>query len=332
MTEPDDGRRGKENSFRFDVVTEVLSANDETGEVELFMRPDPRRYEWRDKGSEQLLYDKFDNMYFPRDVFRQFAEQLRNLPITYEVPRIKDAQEYTRGRRMGIAAMLDGSPPVTGFADKSETFLEALAGDRLGFVVLSIDIVGSTALATSEHADGFHHLVIPTFLFELSEIVPLFNGHVLKYTGDGLIAYFPEPSFMRKNDLALDCALTMHGLVYRVLNPELTRRGLPELEVRTGIDAGDAFVEVIGSAESKRHADIIGVVVSLATKIQTRAEPGGICLGEIAVRNLHTEWRQGCRAVEPLADWTYTDSQGNSYPYYQFLGGARNWSVDRDLP
>jgi class 3 adenylate cyclase len=155
------------------------------------------------------LYDKFDDVYFSPDVFKQFAEQLRKIPMTFELPpRIADADEYTQGRRAGIAAMLDGAPADGAFLDKSEQFLEALAGDRLGFVILSIDIVGSTALATSKQADAYHHLVVPTFLFELGEIVPLFNGHVLKYTGDGLIAYFPEPSFMRKNDLAIDCALT----------------------------------------------------------------------------------------------------------------------------
>ena len=32
----------------------------------------------------------------------------------------------------------------------------------------------------------------------MSEIIPKFHGHVLKYTGDGLIGYFPEPSFITK--------------------------------------------------------------------------------------------------------------------------------------
>jgi len=50
--------------------------------------------------------------------------------------------------------------------------------------------------------------VIPIALFEFSLAIPAFHGHVLKYTGDGLIAYFAEPSFLTKNDLALDCALT----------------------------------------------------------------------------------------------------------------------------
>ena len=201
---------GKDQRRRFDLVMEVVSSNGETGEIQLLLKPDPRRYEWRDRVGERRLYDRFDDVYFAPEVWQQFAAQLPNVPMTFEAPRISDAGEYVRGRRAAVAAMLGGTPAAASFADKSEEFLQALAGDELGFVVVCIDIVDSTSLATSEHGDVYRRRVVPTLLFELSEIVPLFNGHVLKYTGDGLIAYFPEPSFMHKNDLALDCALTMH--------------------------------------------------------------------------------------------------------------------------
>ena len=61
---------------------------------------------------------------------------------------------------------------------------------------------------------------------ELSELVPKFWGYVLKYTGDGLIAYFPEPSFITMNDAALYCALTMRKIVYQALNTALQHRSL----------------------------------------------------------------------------------------------------------
>lgn len=96
------------------------------------------------------------------------------------------------------------------------------------------------------------------FLAELSGVVPLFRGHVLKYGGDGLIAFMPGPSQNHQNDLAIDCALTMHMLVYAAMNPMLEEAGLPLIEVRIGIDAGEASVRVLGSSATKRHADIIG--------------------------------------------------------------------------
>jgi class 3 adenylate cyclase len=317
--EPKKDESSKETSHRFDFTFEVVSMNDETGEFELSMKPNPARYEWRTVDGEQRLYDRFDNVYFDPDVFRQFAEQIGELPITFEAPHISDAAAYVRSRQHRVEAMLDGDFRDAGFADKSEEFLEALAGDRLGFVILSIDIVGSTALATSSAGDEYHTRIAPTLLFELSEIVPLFNGHVLKYTGDGLIAYFAEPSFIRKNDMAIDCALTMQSLIADALNPALTARQLPALQARIGIDAGDAYITAIGSPDTKRHADIIGSVVSLATKIQEQAPPGGIFLGDIAARNLHTDWRRNCKDVQPEGDWPYRDSKGKTYGIQRYL-------------
>lgn len=93
---------------------------------------------------------------------------------------------------------------------------------------------------------------------------------------------------------------------------------MPELEIRIRIDAGQAFVETVGSPETKRHRDIIGDVVSLAAKIQGQAHPGGIYLGQIAVQNLHTDWRSVCMLVDVPSDWSYKDSRGEPYPFYRF--------------
>jgi class 3 adenylate cyclase len=312
-------KRGKtERLRRFDVLTQIVT-NEETGKDQILMMPDPRRYEWRKVGEEDRLYDKLDNVYFAPEVLQQFTDQIAQVPVTVEDPKIGDEERYMQDRQAPIASMLDGEPTEGEFSNKSQEFLEALAGDQLGFVILSVDIVGSTKLATSSGADAFLHLIVPTFLFELGRIVPLFNGHVLTFAGDGLIAYFPEPGLIFKNDLAIGCALAMKRLVYGVLNDELRKRALPPLEVRFGIDAGDAYVEVIGSPESRRQADIIGGVVSLATKIQSRAEPGGIMIGDVAVRHLHTTWRQLCEEVEPPPDWDYVNGDGDPYRFHRLV-------------
>jgi adenylate cyclase len=132
-----------------------------------------------------------------------------------------------------------------------------------------------------------------------------------------LIAYFPEPSFITKNDLAIDCALTLRGLIHRVLNPILADRGFPTIGIRIGLDAGEAYIETIGSPETKQHKDIIGAVVSLAAKIQAQAKPGEIYLGDTVVRNLHTMWRQICEPVELGKNWNYTGLEGDVYQVHK---------------
>ena len=251
------------------------------------------------------------------------ARQLQGKPLYFQPPRILSARDYVDARRPAIIARLEGKTEAPSFQDKSEEFLESLSVDKLAFVILSVDIVGSTHLATTLDRWTYAKL-ISIVLFELSEVIPKFHGHVLKYTGDGLIAYFPEPSFITKNDLAIDCALTLLRLVKDGLNPVLGDHGLPAIQIRIGLDSGEAYVETIGSPETKQHKDIIGDVVSLATKIQARAQPGEIYLGDVTERNLHTMWRMGCEPVDLGGSWEYRDRSGNVYKVHRMAQPSRS--------
>jgi class 3 adenylate cyclase len=302
--------------FRMDFEVEIISWDEESRTFTAFFNPDPRRYEWKEINDKRYLYDGLDNLYFPEEVFREGMKLLAGQPIHFQPPRIDDAEAYIQSREPHIQAALDGHGKVPTFEDKSEEFLQSLAADKLAFVIISLDIVGSTKLAMATDPKTYAQL-ISVALYELSEIVPNFHGHVLKYTGDGLIAYFPEPSFITKSDLAIDCTLTLRGLVYRILDPILEERSFPTIGVRIGLDAGEAYVETIGSPATKQHKDIIGSVVSLAAKIQARAEPGGIFLGDAVERNLHTAWRQICEPVQLGEEWDYRDLEGKVYQVHR---------------
>jgi len=304
------------NRFRFDFIQKVISIDEISGKILLKLEPDPRRYEWKVIDGKRNLYDKFDNVYFTEECVLNGFKQLEGMPIYFERQEIENAKEYIESRRSHITDMLEGGKNAPTFRDKSEEFLESLTDDKLDFVIVSLDIVGSTKLAT-ETDPKLYARIIAAILYELSEIIPKFRGHVLKYTGDGLIAYFPAPSFIRKNDLAIDCALTLRGIIYDGINPVLQTKGYPIIDTRIGLDSGEAYVEIIGSPETKQHKDIIGKVVSLATKIQAQAKPGEIYLGDVTERNLHVSWRQICELVDLKADWSYKDSEGNPYKIHR---------------
>ena len=301
---------------RMDFVFTVISADDESQTLRVVLEPDPGRYEWRTLEGKRYLYDKLDDVYIPDEVYSQLAGQMNGQPLFCQQPKIADVKAYFQSRKAAITTRLDGHFSAPRFEDKSEEFLESLSVYKLGFVIISIDIVGSTRLATSLSPEEYAK-VTSTIVSELSEVVPVFHGHVLTYTGDGLLAYFPEPSFISKNDLAIDCALTLHSLVYNVLNPILRERGFPEIGVRIGIDAGDACIVSMGSSETKCHKDIIGLVVNLAVKIQARAKPGEILLGGTVERNLHGKWRALCEAIHPGNDWEYRYVDGDLYTIYR---------------
>jgi adenylate cyclase len=312
----------EQTRFRFDLIQEVLSVDDETRTIRVILNPDPRRYERRERDGVAYLYDKFDDLWFrEKEFMASLVRQLEGQPVFFQPPRILSAADYVGSRRSEIAARLEGrATAASTLEDKSEEFLRTLEVDKLGFVILCVDIVGSTVLATTLDPRTYAS-TIAIVLYELSEVVPKFHGHVLKYTGDGLIAYFPEPSFITKNDLALDCALTLLRLVRDGLNSAFLGYGLTQIQIRIGLDSGEAFIETIGSPETKQHKDIIGDIVSLAAKIQAQAAPGEIYMGDMTERSLHNVWRTVCRPVEPGPNWTYRDRSGHLYNIHRFIQG-----------
>jgi adenylate cyclase len=301
---------------RFDFQVEVVDADPETGRVQLRLRPDPGRYEWREADGKRVLYDRFDDVYFPHALVMDSFKRVLEMTPGPALGVIPDIAAYVEARRPTITAALRGERAEGDLVDLSEAQLREFERDELAFVILSVDIKGSTRLQTSTDAQTFA-TTINALLTEIAELVALFHGHVLKYTGDGLIAYFAPPTFIIKNDAALDCAYCVRRLVYDAINPGLESAGLPTIGVRLGLDAGEAAIVVLGSEKTKRHADLIGDVVSLACKIESRADAGAIFLGETVHRNLHYSWREMCSPVELPPDWKYSVSGGDPYPLFR---------------
>ena len=306
--------------YRMDFVLKEVKEVTEDKEnltVKFLLEPDPRRYEWKEIDGKKCLFDKLDNSMIPLEVLTKATRNMKGLPIYYQPSKISDAEAYVESRIVKIKDELKGTFPLPTFEDKSEEFLGSLKGDQLGFVILSLDIVGSTKLSTGLDPKKYKHL-IEMVLYELSEIIPLFNGYVLKYTGDGIIAYFPEPSFVLKHDLAIDCALTFRRLVYNVLNTILKEESFPTIDIRIGLDSGNAYIATVGSHQAKQHKDIIGSIVNLAAKIQQNAKPSSINIGQTTYENLHTSWRLLCKQVPLPAGWEFKNSNGVLYRIYEF--------------
>lgn len=305
-----------------DFTMEVLSVDDATGVFTFVLRPDPRRYEWQERGGERLLYDRYDDVFITENALRDAAEQAKAIPITFAPPDIADARDYLKSRRPAIASSLRGDPSSEGLADASADLLASLDQHALDFTVLSFDLVDSTRLVSTLGTPDFARLVTP-LLNEAGRVVALFHGHVLKNTGDGLLAYFPGPTKNTQNDLGIDCAITLIGLVRKALNPELEAAGLPRVRARVGLDHGKAAVLVLGSEATKREPDLIGKVVSLATKIEKLAPPDGIYVGGAAERAMHVQWRQHLVPVELPETWEFEDESGRPYPVFRVSATER---------
>jgi len=308
----------KQVRFRIDFEMEVLSMDEATHQAQIVLRPRSDRYEWRTVDGKRMLYDKLDDLLFPESVVEEFAKGLHGVPVGFETSDqdVWNFEEYISTRVPEIEKRARGQVGSAYFADKSADFLESLFVNKLEFAILSIDIKDSSVLSNKLEAEVYQKLV-DTFTFEVGGLVPKFHGHVLKYLGDGLIAYFPAPSFIVKNDLAMECALAMRKLVYLGLDPVFSKIGLPTIDIRIGLDSGEAYVRAIGNPAAKRHLDIIGEVVNLATKVQSISDVGGIALGDETYRSLHTSWRHLCAELKLPDNWKYKDSDGKPYKVFK---------------
>ncbi|WP_017325372.1 adenylate/guanylate cyclase domain-containing protein [Synechococcus sp. PCC 7336] len=96
----------------------------------------------------------------------------------------------------------------------------------------------------------------------MSQLCKQHGGHVLKFTGDGLLIYFS--SAFR----AVTCAQEFQHAMARAAN------SLPESDAlwhRCGIHLGDVFVS---------ETDVMGDGVNIAARLQGEAQPGGVCMSQ----------------------------------------------------
>ena len=146
------------------------------------------------------------------------------------------------------------------------------AGERRHLTVLFCDLVGSTAIAAQldpedwrETVAGYHRAA--------AEAITRFGGHVAKYLGDGVMAYFGWPE-ANENDAerAARAGLAIVEAVAK-LNQQ---SGLPKLAARVGIDSGSVVV----GASAGKDADVFGDAPNIAARVQEVAAPGSVLVTE----------------------------------------------------
>ncbi len=290
----------------------------ETGDKRIAVVLDPARYRIVDDPNEPMVIDELDHFAIPLLEVKRMIDEAFSRSPTGQGQRLGNAREYVQRRREEIKKRLtDQTSQPHEFVDRSEEFLTQLPDGVHGFAVLSVDLVGSTKLSNLLDAVT-NARVVSVVLEEIATVAPYFHAHILKFTGDGVLAYIPPASFLTANDNAIDCALTVRGLIRDAVNPTFAELGYPTLDVRIGIESGGAVATTVGHPSSKRQRDLIGQTLNMACKIQASGKPGEIRIGQVAYQNMHTMWKRGCERAPTPAGWTYTLVSGGEYPVYIF--------------
>ncbi|HJT48325.1 MAG TPA: adenylate/guanylate cyclase domain-containing protein [Nitrososphaeraceae archaeon] len=222
--------------------------------------------------------------------------------------------------------------------DETDKILREFSRSKVTFVILHIDLVGSTQLSMTLPLDRLI-TIIQTFIQEMSTVIELYGGYVLKYIGDAILAFFitnsdgsrdensQKPQLYLPCVNAINCARSMIKVIENGINPILNQYDYPEMSIRVGIDVGETAliqygwdIHVLDGKQMVKepHHDILGYTVNVAVKMTSLAKPNGLVIGQ-SVYDILDEKQQA--TFEPLqlnsTSWNYRDEKtGKIYHVY----------------
>lgn len=242
---------------------------------------------------------------------------------------------------------LKSKPELNIILKETQAILEQNSESKLQLVMLHIDLVGSTKMALTLPIDRLT-MIIRAFTQEMTKIINLYGGYVLKFIGDAVLAFFvieekklsdgsksnESTKGFKEKDLSslqfsngISCAVTMIKAIQEGINPILNQYDYPELKVRVGIDFGEVAIVQYGIdifefeniTLKTPHLDLIGYTISVAVKMTSLAEPDHIVIGQKLFDELDEISRKSFRKLETNSEiWSYVN-QTNSDLYSVFI-------------
>jgi class 3 adenylate cyclase len=179
------------------------------------------------------------------------------------------------------------------------------AAERRQLTVLFCDLAGSTELAVRLDPEDLRG-IMAAYHRATAAVIERFEGHVAKYLGDGVLAYFGWPLAHEDDaERAVRAGLAVVEGVSSVA-------ALPgtHLQARVGIATGQVVVgDLLGEGAAREEA-VVGEVPALAARLQTLAAPGTVLIGDATRRlvgglfeldELGPQWLKGFG--KPLMAW-----------------------------
>jgi adenylate cyclase len=147
--------------------------------------------------------------------------------------------------------------------------------------VLFADVVHSMDIAVAVGAERLREIVSDVF-GRSSAVVQRYGGTVDKFTGDGIMAVFGAPLALEDHAArACRAALDIQADVAE-LATQIEKRDNIRLELRVGLNSGEAITGEIGSGPTSYTA--VGEQVGMAQRMESVAPPGGVMISESTAR------------------------------------------------
>jgi len=198
---------------------------------------------------------------------------------------------------------------------RGQDFLLNHVDSKISLVVMYADLVGSTKMSMALPVERMAK-IIKVFSHELSSVVESYNGFVLKYVGDAIIACFPS-GFNKylSCDTAFQCAKSMIDVIENGINPifEKDKDNYPKLAVKIGMDEGENLAIQYGYDKSA-PIDLIGYPMNVAAEMEeSLTGPNKISVGNNVYKLLHPTIVSEFQEIQiKETEWKYIDLETNS--------------------
>jgi len=158
-----------------------------------------------------------------------------------------------------------------------------LGGKKRTITVIMSDLRGFTAMSERMEAQALLEM-LNHYLGEMTDIIESYDGTIIEFIGDGILAIFGAPLPNEKHaEKAVAAALAMQAHMQEI-NLWNREHGYPELQMGIGINSGEIIVGNIGSNTRTKYG-VVGSHVNLAGRIESYSVGGQVLISP-ATRNL----------------------------------------------
>ncbi|MEK1925454.1 MAG: adenylate/guanylate cyclase domain-containing protein [Rhizobium giardinii] len=217
----------------------------------------------------------------------KYATTFAKNEITPEVlPHLSDADLKALGLPMGprklvLAAITElGKPDMRGPNPAAHSTPRPEA-ERRQLTVMFVDLVGSTALSSQLDPEELAE-VIRKYQNAVAEEITRVDGHVAKFMGDGVLAYFGWPrAHEDEAERAVRAGLAIAAAVAKLATPAKEPLG-----ARVGIATGLVVVGDLVGKGAAQEAAVVGETPNLAARLQSLAKVGCVVVATLTRRLL----------------------------------------------
>jgi class 3 adenylate cyclase len=233
------------------------------------------------ENSKQDELRRWLDMHELRSLHDLFAANDIDLDV---LPELSDADLKELGLSLGqrrrlLKALREVSSQASEGSVRGRPHPYQKRAERRQLTIMFVDLAGSTAMSTRLDPEEMGE-VIRSYQNTVAGDIARFDGHLAKFMGDGVLAYFGWPAAHEDEaERAIRAGLAIVGSVARLQNAQHE-----ELAARVGIATGLVVVgELVGEGAAQEEA-VVGDTPNLAARLQELAISGQVLVSEQTYR------------------------------------------------